>query len=1191
MRGRSLTRLRRAPSLLFALAFLAVGLCFAQISPAPANTPPAQAPPVEVNVSRVLIPVVVRDKQGHAIGDLTESDFTVFDNGKKRPLSGFSIERHLVPKSASPASAGTHSTPAAPPPPGPASAVSGLPDRIIVLLFDDLGLDEEDLAHAKQAALAALPGMLTGSTMAAVVNLSGSVNSGITRDPAKLDAAISRIEPNPIFRSAGTGCPKISYYQADLIADKHDDAALADATSRLKICQPNTPGDLAVRLAQSTARQEWSVGRQRIQVTYDNMGEWVQRMAKLPGQRILLLISPGFLPLGADGALEESQAIQLAAGTGVIISALDASGLYTTGSVVSADVGQATRMEQEYARTAAMMAGTAMGALAEGTGGGFFENSNDLTAGLRSLTAGPETIYLLELSLNGVKRNGAYHRLRVKVHHEGVDIQARRGYFVPKAEKKKKGAGFQSAPQQVPAGETPTLPPRAQAVAPPPGGRAEALAEGNSIPSLQRRSSQSPAPISSNAAASAAAQPDQRTPGVGPGPPAAQSDDTVEGLIHLDVVVTDATGSPVPGLGAGNLTVLDNGHPEPNRSFAAFRRDDAMPVILVLDTLGIPDELTQRERLAAIAFLRENGGRLTQPTAIFSVTTTGLWMVADLSRDGKKLADDLEHHREAGLVRPFPNPLPRDAGQALPPTLEALQALGQIATTERRLPGRKLLLWLGPGAGMGSDAYASRVGPVSDTFFTICWFSLLLRDARVTLDTISAGQLDPSQKYLAYVHGTTLGHADPIYLSREVLAVESGGQVMDGFDLVAELNRCVREAGTYYALSFDPAPTAHDEEYHTIRVAVSRPGLTARTTTGYYDEPYYSDQPRPGVRRLTVAAMDALMPALRAEPNGAAAEQLAGLQLTEPASDATVARWTAELHGKKARTVLLGLTDAAEFLPLPPGQASRDPAPDAMAQWAILARAQTYLKETIPKLPNFFARRTTVHYEESAQYRQDSLRVDYHPLHVAETTRETVVYRHGAEIVASGARGHAGMRPWLTTYGTFGPVLEMVRDAQAHGVIWSRWDEEAGIRVAVFRFAIPLAASHYYVSGCCRPDGDGRSGFGGFAAYHGEIAIDPASGAILRIEADADLDESGPLEASSIVVRYGPVEIGGKTYICPLSSISLWRSLSESTLQDWDEKFLTWGPYESTVNDIRYSDYHMFQARARILPGVTKQEP
>ncbi|MGA7522197.1 MAG: VWA domain-containing protein [Acidobacteriaceae bacterium] len=690
------------------------------------------------------------------------------------------------------------------------------------------------------------------------------------------------------------------------------------------------------------------------------------------------------------------------------------------------------------------------------------------------------------------------------------------------------------------------------------------------------------------AAASAAAQAGPGRAGTPEetGPSAAGANDAAEGLMHLDVVVTDAAGRAVTGLGAGDFTVLDNGRPEAIRSFAASRREDAVRVILVLDTLQIPDALARAERLAAIAFLRENGGHLAQPTTVFSLTAAGLWMVADLSRDGKKLADDVEHDRETGLVRGFPEALARAAVIQLPASLEALQALGQIATAERRVPGRKVLLWLGPGAGMGSDAYAAGASPKSDTFYTICWFSILLRDARLTLDSFSAGQTNPSQQYRAYLHGTTRDHADPMYLSREVLAEESGGQVIDrSFDLVEALNQCVREAGTYYALSFDPAPAAYEEEYHTIQVKVSRPGLTARTTTGYYGEPYDSDELRLGVRRVTVAAMDVLMATLQAEPDGAAAEELGELRLTERASDATAARWTAELRGKKARAALEGLTDEAEFLPLPAGKAPGDLAPDAMAQWAILARAHTYLKDTIPNLPNFFARRTTVHYEESAQYKEASLRVDYRPLHVVETTRETVVYRHGAEIVESGGRGHEGMRPWLTTYGTFGPVLDMVRDVLASGVMWSRWDEEAGRKAAVFRYAIPLAASHYQVSGCCRPDGDGQTGFQRYVGYHGEIAIDAASGAILRIEADADLARGVPLDEGNLVVRYGPVEIGGKTYVCPLRSVSLWRSLSESTLRDWDEKFLTWGPYESMVNDIRYSDYHIFRAKVRILPA------
>jgi VWFA-related protein len=396
------------------------------VSDARANQPQTTGITLQVNVNKVLIPVVVRDRQGRSVSDLKKEDFQLFDNNKPRAISALMMEQNGAPQGPAAGNAQTASTTSAAP-----------PQRFIVLLFDDLHMSLVDLENTKKAGEKALDGLLEGSNQVAVLSLSGKVASGLTRDPAKLQEAILSLKSQGDYLHINEACLKIGYVQAWLMEFPQEAAAFRNAAMQLIACGASSDPHEAERTARLIAQRIVKVmGRDYVE-SFSAIGEIVRRMATLPGQRALILISPGFEIRDPEVSAVQSQMINLAAQSNVTINTLSARGLYTTFMSASNDNAAIQDLTSGYAIQDIRVAESSLSDLADGTGGTFFHDSNDLEAGFKALAEGPESVYLLELSLDNVKPDGAFHRLKVKVNRDGVQAQARRGYFMPLPEKAK----------------------------------------------------------------------------------------------------------------------------------------------------------------------------------------------------------------------------------------------------------------------------------------------------------------------------------------------------------------------------------------------------------------------------------------------------------------------------------------------------------------------------------------------------------------------------------------------------------------------------------------------------------------------------------------------------------------------------------------------------------------------------------
>ena len=666
------------------------------------------------------------------------------------------------------------------------------------------------------------------------------------------------------------------------------------------------------------------------------------------------------------------------------------------------------------------------------------------------------------------------------------------------------------------------------------------------------------------------------------------------GLFSIDLVVADSAGNPVSDLPPWDFILLDNGQPAKIRTVRKSREPSvpAPELIFVLDAINLsPQQLTQTES-AIVHFLRRNSGRQETACFLYRLTRDGLFSSSKPTRDGNLLAKEAEQHKSPRTVwrsgqNDGPNLLRAWVGSSQNPL--SLRALGSIAIDQREIRGRKVVVWISPG-------WPVKGGGIG--FNEATELSTRLREARITLDNVNVWpNPDQSFNYHDYLDAPrSQKDMQPAKMALQVIAMHTGGLVLDSSgDLDRDIERCVGEVRSFYTLTFNPPHTYQMDEFHDLRVQVTRPALTVRAPTGYYNQPVYFDTPRPGIEKVTVAQLEELVHA-----QTDLQRKLANLELTERLSTPRLDALLSVIHGERERQALTADADLSIALAPPADEIVNLPPPPVEEQRAILERTFDYLHNAIPKLPDFYALRNTVRFEEPPERDNETWKMPHQDetLHFATGEHATVLYRSGHEVVEKkkklgSKRRVAGVRARdLETWGTFGPILAYVLTAAATSpstISWKRWERGKYGDLAVFSYRAASTNVAPELTYCCLPEGDGTTPYQNKADTYGEFALNPDTGAIMRIVINADLDEERdpdvPLIRSQVMVEYGPVELGGKTYICPQRSVEISRGRSERELHEWGMVFSLYGYFETMINDVIFGGYHKFGSEARILPG------
>jgi VWFA-related protein len=393
-------------------------------APQPGTQASSSAPTLRVTSRETVVDVTVTDAKGQPVHGLTQSDFTVKEDGQAQPLRSFVEVREDNPPAAA-------HPPQLPPnvytnlqPPPTTSAVN-------ILLLDGLNTLPADQVNMRQESLKYLKSMPKG-TWIAVLSLTSNLRilQGFTADPAVLIAVVdskkNRALPSPFIDS--------------------DSAAILDDEAD---AQTELGNDDAAAAIQEFSNEQVGVQTDiRNRMTLEALNQIAAYVAGIKGRKNLIWFTDGMpLNLFPDGGVNDLQGMtdyardvrkttDLLTAAEVAVYPVDARKLFNVTADeadqhldrITTRTGGVVAQNQQKAQNKKGNELLGMEAIAEATGGVAYYNTNDLKTAVAKAIANGANYYTVSYTPPDLRFDGRYHSIDVEVDKPGLHVAYRKGY-------------------------------------------------------------------------------------------------------------------------------------------------------------------------------------------------------------------------------------------------------------------------------------------------------------------------------------------------------------------------------------------------------------------------------------------------------------------------------------------------------------------------------------------------------------------------------------------------------------------------------------------------------------------------------------------------------------------------------------------------------------------------------------------